>query len=274
MITQKKLLLLATLAVSTFALNGCGSGTQIVKSLEFKAEQDNGDLVAGFDAKVTLGQGSLPDAKLPIYNPNSPAQFLGYIETNPDGTLSVRVDVTTAAKVQVTDGTLLPNGREIPIVLPAGVTPIAIPVINSNSKVYLAVGSQNIMAGVAVTLIADAGSSSTDWIRILQSLPANLFYPFNLATDLKGTAGVFTGDKVGVGVFAVKTLGGASPIAPKVTLASFGGEASVNSLAAVNGNKPLPSTPEVFGVKTQYPTGSRMNRIQGALRKVRHTQLD
>jgi hypothetical protein len=198
--------------------------------------------------------------------------MLGYIETNPDGTLGVRVDVTEATKLQVTDGTLLPNGREIPITLPTGVTPIAIPVINSNSKVYIAVGSQNIMAGVAVTLLADNASASTDWLRILQSLPANIFYPFQLNDKLKGTAGVFTGDKVGVGVFAVQTIGGATTVAP--TTFSLAGGPKVNSLAAVNGNKPVPSTPEVFGVHTQYPTGYKAYRIERALKKVRSTKLD
>jgi hypothetical protein len=288
---MNKISMLATLGVSALALNGCGSGTQIVKSLSFTAGQDNGHLVAGFDAKVTLGQGSLPDAKLPIYNPKAPAQMLGYIETNPDGTVGVRVDVTEATKLQVTDGRLLPNGRDIPITLPAGVAPIAIPVINSNSKVYIAVGAQNIMAGVAITLIADAASASTDWLKILQSLPANIFYPFQLNPKLKGTAGVFTGDKVGVGVFAVQTLGGTTtspttPTAPTTTvfaakvLGSRAGSSvaskvvSLSSLAQVNGNLPVPSTPETFGVRTQYPTGYKAYQIENALSEVLETELD
>ncbi len=291
---MNKISMLATLGVSVLALNGCGSGTQIVKSLSFTAGQDNGHLVAGFDAMVTLGQGSLPDAKLPIYNPKAPAQMLGYIETNPSGMVGVRVDVTEATKLQTTDGTLLPNGRVIPITLPAGVVPIGIPVINSNSKVYIAVGSQNIMAGVAVTLLADtASSASTDWLRVLQSLPANIFYPFQLNPNLKGTAGIFTGDKVGVGVFAVQTIGGGpttptTPNAPTTTTTVFAAKVSLTGaagstapkivslthLAEVNGNQPAPSSPEVFGVHTQYPTGSKFSRIQRALAKVRHTQLD
>jgi hypothetical protein len=272
---QNKVLMVAVLGVSVFALNGCGAGKQIVKSLSFTAGQDNGHLVAGFDAKVTLGMGTLPDAKLPIYNPKAPGEMLGYIETNPDGTLGVRVDVTEATKLEVTDGTLLPNGREIPITLPAGVVPVAIPVINSNSKVYVAVGSQNIMAGVAVTLLADNNSSGTSWLEILRSLPANLFRSFQLNATLKGTGGVFTGSNVGVGVFAVQTIGSPSSVAPNISFASMETGVTTNTLAAVNGgNKPVPNAPEVFGVHTQYPTGRKMFRIQNALRKVRHTKLD
>ena len=72
---NKKISILAALGFSAVALSGCGA-QQIVRNLSFTAGQDNGHLVAGFDAKVTLGQGSLPDAKLPIYNPKAPAQML------------------------------------------------------------------------------------------------------------------------------------------------------------------------------------------------------
>ena len=271
---HKKMMIATSLGVSLFALNGCGSGTQIVKSLRFSAEQDAGHLVAGFDAKVTLGNGTLPDAKLPIYNPKAPAEMLGYIETNPDGTLGVRVDITAATKLDVTDGTLLPNGRNIPITLPAGVLPIAIPVINSNSKVYVAVGSQNIMAGVAVTLIADNASTSTDWLQILRSLPANIFYTFQLSPTLKGTGGVFTGGKVGVGVFAVQTLGAGTTSTTTTISSTSPSIAPKLALTSVNGNKPVPTTPEVFSVHTQHPMGSKFHQIKRALADVRDTQLD
>jgi hypothetical protein len=290
---QMKMMMVLVAGVSVMALNGCGSGTQIVKTLSFSAAPDTstGDLMAGFDAQVTLGQGSLPDATLPIFNPNVPVQTLGYITTSSTGLVSLRVDVTQAAKVHVTDGTLLPNGNLIPVTLPAGVVPIAIPVINSNSKVYLAIGSQNIMAGVAVTLAANNATSTTNWLQILQSLPANLFYTFTINPTLKGTAGVFTGTNVGIGIFAVQTLGKAptttttvaanvsmdsATVAPKLSaqVARSRGFA-IRSLAAVT-EAPAASTtaPEVFGLHTQHPTGSRLNKIQRALLKVRSTRLD
>lgn len=271
----KKMMMAATLTLSVIGMSGCGAGSKLVKSLSFAAGDEGGHLMAGFDAKVELGMGALPEVKLPIYDPKSPARFLGYLETHFDGGISVRVDVTEAAKIKTTDGSLLPNGREIPLVLPAGVTPLAIPVINSNSKVYLAVGSQNIMAGVAVTLLADTSTGSADWLRMLQSLPANIFYPFQIASDIKGTAGIFTGGKVGVGVFAIKSFGAG----PKP--ASFsGGDADYSglSLAAARGGNKLvaipEAAPEVFGVKTQYPVGKKMNRIMRALGKVRDTKID
>jgi hypothetical protein len=259
---------LAVLAVAAASASGCGMGKKLVKNLEFAAGQENGHLVAGFDANVDLGLGSLPEAKLPIYNPQRPAQFLGYVETHSDGALSVRVDVTEAAKVQVSDGSLLPNGREIPITLPAGVVPVAIPVINSNSKVYVAVGSQNILAGVALTVVADTSTGNSDWLRILRGLPSNIFFPFNVAADVKGTAGLFTGDKVGVGVFAVKTMS-----KPEKALAFAAAQAG-NPLAAIRGKTPAGAEDEFFGVKTQYPVGTKALKIQKALKKVRETALD
>lgn len=262
--------LLAVLALPVLGMSGCGMGKKLVRSLEFSAGDENGHLVAGFDAKVEMGLGALPEIKLPIYDPKSPSRFLGYIETHYDGGITLRVDVTEATKIKVTDGTTLPNGRQIPIALPTGVVPIAIPVVNSSSKVYLAVGQQNLMAGVAITLLADPAAGNTDWIRTLQKLPANLFYPFQIAADLKGTAGLFTGDKVGVGVFAVKTIS-----KPEKTLDFSGGDFSSTSLTTAQIRKVAPEAKtEVFGVKTQYPVGSKMYRIVRALGKGRDTRLD
>ena len=258
----------ALLTLSALALSGCGKGGQIVKDLKFAMGDENGHLVAGFDAKVSLGSGSLPEVKLPIYDPNSPARFLGYIETHYDGGVTVRVDVTEAAHVKTENGTKLPNGREIPIVLPQGVVPLAIPVINSNSKVYLAVGEQNIMAGAAITLVADTATGGSDWLRILQSLPANIFYPFQFSPDTRGTAGIFTGEKIGVGVFAVKTLGTSAP-APSFAATDFTGK----GLTASRERAPA-AKKEVFGLKTQYPTGRKASKIGRALSKVRRTQLN
>lgn len=266
--SMNRLVITAALAVSATAMSGCGLGKKLVKDFEFAAGQENGHMVAGFDATVDLGMGSLPEAKLPIYNPNRPAQFLGYIESRSGGQISVRVDVTEAANVRTTDGTLLPNGREIPVTLPAGVVPIAIPVVNSSSKVYLAVGSQNIMAGIALTLVADTSNGDSDWLRILRNLPSNLFFPFNVANDVKGTAGVFTGEKVGVGVFAVKTMS-----KPEKDV-FFAASDARNALASIRGGNPGGAELEVFGVKTQYPVGAKAMKIQKALKKVRETALD
>ncbi len=270
MMNLKKMMMITALAVSATGMSGCGMGKKLVKSLQFSAGEENGHLMAGFDANVETGMGALPDVKLPIYDPKNPARFLGYIETLYDGTISLRIDVSEAAKVRVTDGTLLPNGREIPMALPREVVPISIPVIQSKSKVYLAVGEKNIMAGAAITLVADTSTGNAEWLKMLRSLSANIFYPFQIDSGLKGAAGLFTGDKVGVGVFAVKTLSPreermieSAPDVETVELASARFQRAMSLRA-----------PEFFGVKTQYPTGSRMNKIQRALVKVRDTRLD
>jgi hypothetical protein len=238
-----------------------------VKELKFAAANEGGHLVAGFDTKVYMGDGALPEVKLPIYHPKNPSQFLGYVETHFDGKISIRIDVTEASKIKVADGKLLPNGRELPMVLPEGVLPVSIPVINSHSKVYLAVGEKNLMAGVAVTLV-DAERGRSDWLRILRQLPSNIFYPFTISNSVKGTAGMFTGDKVGIGVFAVKGM-----TVVEKALALGDDEFSMVDLAKLRQLEGSLKA-ETFGVKTQYPLGSKMNRIQRALVKVRDTELD
>jgi hypothetical protein len=267
MFQMNKVLAVAALTVSAFGLTGCGMGKKLVKELKFAAANEGGHLVAGFDTKVFMGAGALPEVKLPIYHPKNPSQFLGYLETHYDGKISVRIDVTEASKIKVSDGNLLPNGRDLPIVLPDGVVPVSIPVINSHSKVYLAVGEQNLMAGVAVTLV-DAERGRSDWIRVLRQLPSNIFYPFTISTQVKGAAGMFTGDKVGVGVFAVKGMS-----VPEKALALGDTEFSSISLAKLRQLESTVKT-ETFGLKTQYPVGTKMNKIQRAIIKVRDTEID
>jgi hypothetical protein len=267
MFQMKKVLAVAALTISAFGLTGCGMGKKLVKELKFAAANEGGHLIAGLDTKVFMGAGALPEVKLPIYHPKNPSQFLGYLETHYDGQISVRIDVTEASKIKVTDGNLLPNGRALPMVLPAGVTPISIPVINSNSKVFLAVGEQNLMAGVAVTLV-DAQRGRSDWLHILRQLPSNIFYPFTISPQVKGTAGMFTGDKVGIGVFAVKGMS-----VPEKALALGDIDFSILRLAKLRQLESAVKT-ETFRVKTQYPVGTKMSTIQRAIIKVRDTEID
>lgn len=273
---------LAALSLSLAGLSSCGQ--PLVRNLQFVAQEEGGSTIAGFDTMVSIGSGALPDAKLPIYDPKAPSKFLGYVETHSDGAISLRVNLSEATKIHFTNDVLLPNGRELPVVLPHGVRPIAIPVINSNSKVYIAVGQKNIMAGLAVTLVADT-AKSPDWMNVLKSFPSNIFYPFNISPAVKGTAGLFMGEKIGVSVFAVKS--GDVTVAPTIASRPFQNPdfsdrgLSIMSSVYSASVKAVPSTlhsvssaPEVFEMKTQHPTGSKMRRIQRALDKVRHTKID
>lgn len=267
------------LTLSLTGLSSCGQS--LVKNLQFVAQDEGGSFVAGFDTVVSIGSGALPDAKLPIYDPKAPANFLGYVETHANGQISLRVNLSQATKLKYANDAFLPNGRELPIVLPTGVHPIAIPVINSNSKVYVAVGQKNIMAGLAVTLVADTAKSS-DWMNVLKSFASNIFYPFNISPVVKGTAGLFMGEKIGVSVFAVKS--GDVNVTPSIANVPLQNpDFSRRGLAVVSSNfrtamqgapVGISSVPEVFEVKTQHPTGSKMRKIQRALDKVRKTKID
>ncbi len=175
-------------------LMGCGAGSKVVTNVAFTDQVIGGDLYAGIDATLAPGSLSLPAATLPLYNPNNPSQILGQIQTNG---LHILVDVNTTAALKLpglVDGTKLPSGSAIPLVLPAGLKPIGIPAFNSNSIVYVALNGNQVLVGVAVTLASNTNLN----------LPLDLFLPFTINAQIKGTAGFFLGTKQGVAVFALK----------------------------------------------------------------------
>lgn len=257
MMTKQMIVTIAA-ASAAVAFSGCGKNNQVVKGLEFKSETVDSSLYAGFDATLNLGQVQLPYAKLPVVDPKNPSKEYGYIETSPSA-LSLRVNVTDVTGAQLGDGSTLPNGIPIPITLPAGVKPVGLPVFGSKARVYLAIGQQNIMAGVALTLKEDTGSSALGF-------PVNIFFPFTIAQNVQGSGGVFTGTAFGLGVFAVKS--GTTGITPVVvSAAEFDSRASVAPKAAR-------LAPEVFAPKTQMPSESRYNKVTKALSRVRHVTID
>jgi hypothetical protein len=210
-----------TLTALTFALSGCGAGSKVVTNVAFTNQVQNGDLYVGIDATLAPGSIVLPSVTLPLYNPKNPSQVLGQIQTN-GLDIKVDVDATTALKLPgLASGTTLPSGTAIPLVLPAGLTPIGIPAFNSNSQVYIAVNGTQILLGVAIT-IAQSGSLN---------LPVDLFLPFTISSQINGTAGFFLGAKQGVAVFAL--YDGPTKTTTTPTFASTGANATVTAKSLV-----------------------------------------
>jgi len=246
----------AALAVT---LMGCGAGSKVVTNVVFSDEVQNGDLYAGIDATLAQGSIVLPAAKLPLYNPKNPSQVLGEIETNGLHVMA-RVNASQALTLpDLADGTKLPSGTAIPVVLPKGLTPIGIPAFNSSSLVYLAVNGNQIMLGVAVSILKE------DSLKI----PLNLFLPFVISPQINGTAGFFLGDKQGVAVFALKD----SSIAPPITIPTVSATGA-KTLAASTAARPLPAMTARIEVKNEEITSSTLKKFERARNRMHDVRLD
>lgn len=241
---------LAAVALAA-ALTGCGAGTKVVSNVAFTNEVVNGDLYAGVDATLAPGSITLPAAVLPLYNPKNPSETLGRIETNG---LHIIASVNASAALNLpdaVDGTKLPGGSAIPLVLPAGLKPIAIPAFNSNSLVYLAINGNQIMVGVAVSILKEDGLN----------IPLGLFLPFTINSQISGTAGFFLGEKQGVAVFALKD----APAAPTLPAVA---DPSVKTLAAASASRALPAMVGRIEVKSEAISQSTLKQFQKAQKRI------
>lgn len=224
-----------------FFLMGCGAGKGVISNAVFTSATQGSDLMLGLDATMASGGLVLPNVTLPLYNPKNPSQVLGMVQTN-GAHIIVEVNATQALQLpELADGTKLPNGAALPLTLPAGLNPIAIPVFNSNSLVYLAVTGQQVMLGVAVSILKED--------RL--NLPLSIFLPFTISKEVHGTGGFFLGEKQGVGVFAIRE----SLAAP----AAF----TSKSLAI-----------EKIGVKEETLTRSKIRQLQKARSSLGDIRLD
>lgn len=200
-------------------LMGCGGGKGVVSDVKFDSSLINGEQYLGLDATLASGGLVLPAMTLPLINPRNPSETLGEIETNGQHIIA-RVNASRALNLpSMADGTRLPNGAAIPLILPAGLNPVAIPAFNSNSLVYIAVRGKQIMLGVAVTLLKQ------DTLK----LPLNIFLPFTISPEIHGTGGFFLGDKQGVAVFALRESIAAPAMAPASRI-SLAGTADVGRI--------------------------------------------
>ncbi len=262
---------LISASVVAFALMGCGAnGKGVISNVAFSNSITNNELYVGLDATMASGGLVLPNVTLPLYNPKNPAQTLGTIQTN--GThIIVAVNATQALKLPgLVDGTKLPSGAAIPLVLPAGLTPVAIPAFNSNSLVYVAVSGQQIMLGVAVSILKQDGLN----------LPLNVFLPFKINAEISGTGGFFLGATQGVAVFALREPAAAPPTATIAKFASLASPAkasltmqSIRSAAGATAS----GTGELAGrieVKVEPLTNSKIRRLQRTWDSLDDVQID
>ncbi len=252
---------LKTLVLGSFialSLTGCGGGKGIIDKVTFANSVQNNELYVGLDATMAAGGLVLPDVTLPLYNPKNPAQTLGIIHTNG---LSIKVDVNASQALKlpnIVDGTKLPSGAPIPLILPSGLVPIAIPAINSNSLVYLAVNGNQIMIGVAVSILKE------DRLK----LPLNISLPFTINSEIRGTAGFFLGEKQGVHVFALRSpVAAPGPTVPGPTTKTL-------TLAGVQSVRADSAEASLIDVKSEPITSQKIRSLQSAWYSMEDVQLD
>jgi hypothetical protein len=236
-------------------MTGCGAGSKVVTDVQFSNEVIGADLYAGIDATLAPGSIVLPNVKLPLYNPKNPSQVLGEIETNGLHIIA-HVNASQALKLpDLADGSTLPSGAAIPLNLPAGLKPIAIPAFNSNSLVYVAINGNQIMVGVAVSILKE------DSLK----LPLNLFLPFTISREITGTAGFFLGDKQGVAVFALRD----ADVAPNLPAPAPSGAKTLAGVSAARALPEMIGRIEVKSEGTNYSTLRKFSRAQKSMRNVR-----
>lgn len=236
---MKILVMTGLLLLVPTALSGCGAGSKLFKNVDLKVDAD---ATGGATAALTgvLNTIRLPALTLPLRDPRDPSRVLGELETQSDRIIA-RVDIDEALRFPIEDGRTLPNGALIPISLPTGAVPIAIPVLNSHSRVYVHVTAKQIMVGAAV------GIEKFDVIKN----PLNLFLPFSF-NGINGAGGVYLGEKQGIGLFALKDFASSS-------IQSFGIQALSD---------------ETMKVKTKVPTRSQMRRLQSTWNNLDEVRLD
>jgi hypothetical protein len=236
-------------------LAGCGAGSKIVSHVQFDHEVVNGEVELAMDATLARGGLVLPKASFPLYNPRNPSQTLGTIRT--DG-LHVIVSVNASEALRlpdIADGTTLPNGAGIPLVLPTGLVPVGIPAFNSSSRVYVAVNGDQILLGAAVTIAKED--------RL--NLPLSIFLPFTVNREISGTGGFFLGEKQGLAVFALR-----EKIAMPIASPKASHIASVVPLRIANDF----SRRAKIEVKNETITRSKIRRLERTWNNLRRVRID
>ncbi len=183
------------------ALSACsGSGSSLLRSMNFETKQQNEETLLQLSTEVHLGSMSLREMQIPIPNPQGglPLGTIG-LGSTPDGkqklTLSLRA--ASLALTNLASSGRLPNGLPLPAALSSGA--IGIPILNS-SQVYVG-GSldSSVVLGLALTLPAlDAVTS-----RI--PISSNYFFQRGFAPNLRGIAGIYSSPArggSGIAIFA------------------------------------------------------------------------
>ncbi|MDR3606447.1 MAG: hypothetical protein P4M08_03600 [Oligoflexia bacterium] len=155
--------LLSLAALTAVALEtGCGSSSSsvgnMVSGVKVSSSVQNGDIWASLTANLNTNSFILAGLQVPIVDPQNPSIEYGQISLTETlctgsgicqngGQLSLSVDLTAVAKLPNLEGTDLPNGTPIPL---SGLSSlIALPIGNTNGKVYVDFSSGKAVIGVA-----------------------------------------------------------------------------------------------------------------------------
>ncbi len=246
-------------AVVSISSMGCGAGTKVLDGIQIKTSEVNNELYAEMSATLSSGPLSLPPMVFPLIDPKNPSREYGQIAVS-GKSIGVKLNVSQALRFPVVDGSVLPNGTAIPIILPAGLSSIGIPAFNSNSRVYVAVSSAGqIMVGVAIGILKEDSLN----------LPINIFVPF-ASGNIQATAGFYMGSTQGVGVFALYDNKAASGSIARLASAAAPASLSAASLSAFSA---LPGGGKM-SIKQDSITNSKVKRLQKTWDSLDRVTLD
>jgi hypothetical protein len=194
-----KVLALVSLGIAAVSATGCGSASSgvgnMLQNISVKSYNQNGDLWASMTSQIDTGSMILAGLTIPIVNPHNPSQVYGSFSMqsnlcNPNGicqgggTLTIAVDLSQISHSQIVDNTL-PNGTMIPVGQAASQAIVALPLGNSNGRLYVAFGQGIAMLGVALPFSA--------LNSVGQYVPGvDIFQPF-ANNGVNGIIGIFAG---------------------------------------------------------------------------------
>ncbi len=183
-----KATMLAVTLASTLLFTACGKQQhQLVKDVNLAAYTEEGEIYTEIVTTMDFGNMTLPSLELPVKHPKTSEQ-LGTVAMYArfDGLNEIKLDVnlSRAFAIQGQNNATLPNGTAIPVG-GLGDTPIvALPIGDTQAKVYLALDSGVAVAGFAISIKEFAGIGNS--VGTINFFPA-----FNIG-DVRGTAGIYT----------------------------------------------------------------------------------
>lgn len=232
-------------------LNGCGANKGIIEKVSLSSTKESGAVWVEMVADLRQAGFQLPEVTLPIQNPKNQTQNIGTISLS---ALQIKARVNSSELINIPsgDGSKLPNGSVVPVVLEGGAIPIGIPVSGSKSMIYFSLNDKQIMLGVAATLLKE------DKLNY----PTNIFFPFQISEKLKGLGGFFLGETQGIGVFALASLPDLS--STTVSTAVMASNASVERLSRVSqmvsADSSIGKLPEIK-LRDEKVTNSKLKRL-------------
>jgi hypothetical protein len=186
----------------TMTSTACGRKSSfggIVSGAQFSTVEENGNVLGKLDLLLNTGNVLLPSFDLPILNPKNPGAIYGTISMQDalsSGTrLGISVNLSEISGLEGTDGSVLPNGRGIPLFLGEGVRPIAVSIRN-NSRAYFAFSEGTAVIGMAIVI--------PEFDKVSSFVGAvDVFFPFQASNGVSGAAGIFSSNQSGQSGIAV-----------------------------------------------------------------------